>query len=288
MKRFSLLLMVCLIGAICSADVLLNDTWADASRAETSLPTESAVWVSHSGSVTMGTGSLAYTQSTGSQKMWTYFAPDGSPVSLDVGEQLVTTIGFIPRVNLYDTSSKTFRFGLFNDPTNGQVLQNINSDAGGSTSPWADSTGYCVQLPLSLGTTASSNATLGKRIAGLSTSLLGSGSAYPGMTSGGSPIIAALDTLYTLTLELDRIAADQMQITFAIANAAGVISTHSILDDGTFGGYAVPVYTNFDQLFFRFSSAPEQPMLSISRVLGSNTLCLNRRRCCCWDWAVLF
>lgn len=256
MKRTSLLWVTVFLvmSGFSYGVVLLDDTFADASRAETNLPNESAVWVGSPEDVVMGTGSLAYTQTTSSHKLWTYFTPDGSPVSLGVGEQLIATIGFTPRETLYDTTSKNFRFGLFYDPTDAQSLSDFNSDSGGTGDPWADSTGYAVHFPLSSGS-SSSNASIGKRITGLSTSLLGSGSAYPGITSGGDKFTVTLDTLYTITLALDRIAADQMQVTFTIADADGVISTNSILDDGTFGGYNVPVYTQFDQLFFRFSKA---------------------------------
>ncbi|MBN2513648.1 MAG: PEP-CTERM sorting domain-containing protein [Sedimentisphaerales bacterium] len=249
----AVVLAVCTAG-VCSAQVLLYDTFADGSRVETNLPTESAVWVGTPGSVTMGTGSLAYAQSTGSQKLWTYFAANGSPVSLEVGQQLIATIGFTPRQTLYDVTSKNFRFGLFNDLTNDQLLSDTNSDSGGTGNPWEDSTGYAVHFPLSSGPSGS-NASVGKRIPNLTTSLLGSGSAYPGITSGGDKFTVTLDTLYTLTLVLDYQAANQMEVTFSIADATGVISTNSILDDGTFGGYDTGVYTNFDQLFFRFSKA---------------------------------
>jgi len=245
-------LVLCTAG-FCSAQVLLYDTFADGSRVETNLPTESAVWVGTPGSVTMGTGSLAYAQSTGSQKLWTYFASNGSPVSLGVGQQLIATIAFTPRQTLYDVTSKNFRFGLFNDPTNDQLFSDTNSDSGGTGDPWGDSTGYATHFALSSGSSA--NASVGKRIAGLTTSLLGSGSAYPGIASGGDKFTVTLDTLYTVTLALDYQAANQMEVTFSIADATGVISTTSIIDDGTFGGYDTGVYTNFDQLFFRFSKA---------------------------------
>lgn len=253
--KLSLFAAVLATGHLCFGQVLLNDTFADGSRTETDLPDESAVWVSHADGVTMGSGSLAFDQTvSSSQKMWTYFAANGSPVSLSVGQQLVTTIQFTPLVNLYETSSKNFRFGLFNDPTDAQRLEDFNGDSGGAGDPWADSTGYAVHFPLSTGPT-NSNASVGKRIAGLSTSLLGSGSAYPAIASGGDKFSVTLGTMYTLSLVLDYQAADQMQVSFSIADSGGVLSTNSIIDGGTFGGYDKGIYTQFDQLFFRFSSA---------------------------------
>ncbi len=246
--------LVWVLGAMAGAEVLLNDTFADGSRTETSLPNESAVWISHPDGVTMGTGSLAFDQTatSGSQKMWTYFTPNGSPVSLGVGEQLIATIQFTPRVTLYDKSSKNFRFGLFYDPTDDQYWSDANSDDGNGR--WGDSTGYAVHFPLSSGP-SSANSSVGKRVPDLTSSLLGSGSAYPGLSSGGDKFTVTLDTLYTLTLALDYQAVDQMLVTFSIADALGVISTNSIVDDGTFGGHDMGIYTQFDQLFFRFSEA---------------------------------
>lgn len=241
-----------------SAQVLLNDTWADGSRAETSLPNESAVWVSHSGGVTMGTGSLTFDQtaSSGSQKMWTYFAPEDSPVSVGVGQQLITTIEFTPRTALYDNSSRSFRIGLFNDPTDDQLATDTNSDSGGGI--WTDSTGYGVQIALSTGATTSANANVGKRTDQANSSLMGSSGAFT-FSSGGDPVIVSLDTLYTVTLTLDRIASDQMNFTFAIADAGGVISTHSITDDpnGSAAFGTGPIATEFEQIFFRWSNNTE-------------------------------
>jgi len=257
-----------LLVAQSQAAVLLDDTFADGSRGELNLPTESPVWVSHAGDVTMGAGSLAYAQTTSSHKMWTYFAGNGAPISLGVGEQLIATVDFTPRNGMYDSSSKNFRFGLFNDPTDAQVTTDVNSDGGGSGSPWTDSTGYGVHFALSTGVSASSSPSVGKRTDQSNTSLLGSGGAWT-LSSGGSAIVGSLDTKYTLTLALDRLAVDQMGVTFSIADAGGVISTHSIIDDpnGTAAFGTSPIATNFDQLFFRFSSATATAdVLDFSRI----------------------
>ncbi|QDU89776.1 hypothetical protein Pla175_31710 [Pirellulimonas nuda] len=249
--------VIALMPAISSAAVILDDTFADGSRGETSLPNESAVWASHAGGVTMGAGSLAFNQTTssGSQKLWTHFAADGAEIELAVGDQLIATIDFTPRVALYDNSSTSFRFGLFNDPTDPQVASDTNSDGGGSGAPWTDSTGYAVQIALTTGATASNNASVGKRTDQANSSLLGSSGAYTS-TSGGAQIVNVLDTQYTMTLALTRSAADVMDVAFSIADAGGVISTHSITDDpnGVAAFGTGPIATKFEQLFFRFSN----------------------------------
>ncbi len=250
-------LLSVLVALPASAEVLLDDTFADGTRDNTALPTESNVWVSHSDGVTMSTGSLLFDQtvSSGSQKMWTHFAPDGSPVELAVGDQLIATIEFTPRTMLYDNSSNSFRVGLFNDPTDPQVLLDTNDDGGGEGDPWTDAEGYGVQLALSTGVSATDNANVGKRTDLANSSLMGSSGAWT-FSSDGDDIVNTLDVLHTITLALTRTAEDQMEFAFTIADPDGVISTHTIVDDpngsGEFG--TDPIATTFDQLFFRFSN----------------------------------
>ncbi len=208
------------------------------------------------GDITTGKDSLVYKQGTINRKLWTYFRPEDDPVSLAVGEQLIVTIEFSPLGNLYDNSVRGFRFGLFNDPTNNQILTYTDRDSGGKTDPWTDATGYGVQMALSKGPRKSATPSVGKRTDLTYTSLMGSVNAWT-FSDGGDPITNVIDTRYTLTLTLDRITENQMQATFTIADADGVISSHTILDDplgtGEFG--SGPIATDFDQLFFRFSSA---------------------------------
>ena len=245
-------LAVTTTGPVASAAILLNDTFADGNRTSTSLPTDSAVWVSHAADTVVGPGSVAFTQGTGSKKLWTHYATDGAEVDLAVGDKLIATIDFTPRGALYANTSRSFRFGLFNDPTDAQLASDTNSDDGGGR--WSDSTGYAVLLALNNDGAGGTGAQVGKRTG--TGSLLGSTGLYT-LSSGGSPIVNALDTQYTLTLELERAATDVMNVSFSIADAGGVISSHSVIDDPT-GAAALgagPIATKFEQLFFRFSSA---------------------------------
>ncbi len=226
---------------------LLDDTWADGSRAETNLPNESAVWAGHPDDVTVSPGSLQYGSPgyTSSHKLWTYFTADGSPATIGVGQQLIAAIDFIPR-GLYTSSSENFRFGLFHDPTDPQVWEDTNDDGGGDGDPWTDSTGYAVRVTLSSG--EGDNPQVGKRTDLGNSSLLGSSGAYDWDSGGDDVEFMVDDTLYTAMLELDRIAADQMKVTFSLSDAGGILTQHAYSD--TSG-----IYTDFDHLFFRFSSA---------------------------------
>lgn len=244
-------LAVTTTGPVASAAILLNDTFADGTRTDTSLPTESAVWVSHAADTVVTPGSVAFTQGTGSKKLWTHYATDGAEVDLAVGDKLIATIDFTPRGALFANTSRGFRFGLFNDPTDAQLMSDTNSDDGGGR--WTDSSGYAVLFAPNSGGPGTS-AQVGKRT-GVG-SLLGSTGLYT-LSSGGTPIVNTLDTKYTLTLELERAATSVMNVSFSIADAGGIISSHSVIDDPTGAAAlgAAPISTKFEQLFFRFSTA---------------------------------
>jgi hypothetical protein len=238
------------------AAVLLDDTFADGSRTETSLPTQSAVYVSSAADVTVGVNSLSYTQSTSSRRMHTHFAAAGSPVTVGVGEQLVATVQFYGRDGMTAATNRNFRVGLFYDPDGTQVTADNYNDSGNST--WPNAQGYAAFFPLSTDPGTTQLFQIQKRTVtdGSVTSLLGSGGAYTAAPSGGGVVTAALDTLYTLTITLDRVASDQMNITYALADPSSVLASQTVTDSPVGGqlGAAAP-YVTFDTLAFRFSLA---------------------------------
>lgn len=246
--KYAVLAFTLAVSAVGSADVLLNETFADADRTVTDLPNESAVWVSHPDSVTMGAGSLAYAQSTSSQKLWTYFTANGSPASLSVGDKLIATITFSPKGAFHDSTSRNFRFGLFNDPTDDQLHSDTDSDHGNGA--WYDSTGYGVIFSLS--STTASTIQIGKRtnITGTD-NLISSTGTYKWSAGSGRASNLTLNTVYTMTMTLDYQEPELMVVSFTFAQGETVIGTETLSDRGLGD---LPVYTNFDQLFFRFSS----------------------------------
>ena len=207
------------------------------------------------GEATVDANSLICSQGPINQKCWGYFSKDGDPISLNVGDELIVTIEFTPRGSIYNNSVDGFRFGLFNDPTDKQVLKFSNSDSGGSGEPWMDSTGYGVQFALSGGPNAS-EPSVGKRTDMTNISLMGAESAWI-FAKGGNDVINRLDTRYRLTLRLNRVGENKMEVAFTISDAERVISSFKIVDDpsgsGEFG--TGDIATKFDQLFLRFSSA---------------------------------
>jgi hypothetical protein len=247
-KLLMLMLISCLIPTIAFAEVILYDTFADGDRTDTDLPYESAFWASSAGDVTTTAGNVRLTMADSSRRMHTYFAPAGSPVSLNVGEKLIATINFIPEGGFVDSTSRNFRFGLFYDDE--QYAKDGVGDSG-INNGWYDATGYNVQFSLSSSTTTA-KARVGKRTAlDGSYSLLGSDSAYTYAPNGDPVTNLSLNTVYTVQMILDYQAVDLMQVTFNFLQGSSILALASLTDDGAFGGQ--PIYTNFDLLQFRLS-----------------------------------
>ena len=244
----------CLLVAasLARGQVLLDDKWADGSRAESKRPAEAAVWAGRKNDVTVKPGALATAMTASSQKIWTYFT-DKDPVTLGVGQKLVVSVSFIPRNKLAETTSRSVRVGVFHDPTSPRVEADVNSDAGGSDMPWKDAQGYAVQMLVTGGEYSSTKPfDLGKRINLESQSLLGTSGDFA-KVSGGEPAVFALDRQYTVTFEIARVSDTQVDLTASIRQGEEELSKWSVTDDGNYLG-TEPVYDKFDQLFIRISN----------------------------------
>lgn len=235
----------------CRGEMLLDDRWADGSRLEANRPAEAEVWVGREQDVTVAAGGLSTKMGESSQKIWTYFT-DEKPRQLAVGEKLVASVSFIPRVALAETTSRSFRVGVFCDPTDPRLEDDVNSDGGGAGAPWADAAGYAVQV-LVTGGEASYTAPLdlGKRTNLTSPSLLGTSGDYT-KRSGGQPVTLELDKEYRVVLEIAKVSDTKVDLTASLYQGDEELSATSLSDDGTMLGTA-PIADQFDQLFIRIS-----------------------------------
>ena len=271
------------------AATVLNDTWADGTRTNTNLPTDSAVFFTAGtgGSINVTPGHLTEVPGTASQRTWTYFSStSNNPITLAVGSTLTASVTFTPTGTLtVANTARNFRFGFFYDPTNPQVVADGANDGGGSGNPWADAKGYANFVAL----TDSSGAAavpfqLGKRtvIDGTQTSLLGAGGAYTQATAGGTAVSEAINTSYTLLMSLTKVSATQVDVTSSLLQGATVLSTQTVSDNGTGFGATQPIYDQFDMLAFRFSSDVGTPnpidftnfKIDVTTVPEPGSLCL--------------
>jgi hypothetical protein len=237
--------------SLANGQVLLDETWADGSRAESNRPKEAAVWAGRKGDVTAEAGSLSTVMTPSSQKLWLYFAD--KPVKLEVGQKLIASVSFIPRGTLSTGTSRSLRIGLLHDATSPRVEADINSDGGGNDAPWSDATGYAVQVLVAGGEYSSAKPfDLGKRTNMKSQTLLGTSGDYA-KVSGGEPVVLEADKEYTVKLEIARIADKQVDVTATYLKGSEELSTWNVTDDGDYLG-TEPLNDTFDLLFIRIGN----------------------------------
>ena len=96
------------------AVVILDDTWADGNRSNTSLPTNAAWYASSGSALTATTGSMTLTIGGSAVLAVSYFTTNAAaPVSLSVGDTLVTTITFDFNGVAAENTSLGFPFGVY-------------------------------------------------------------------------------------------------------------------------------------------------------------------------------
>lgn len=232
--------------------VLLDEKWTDGSRTETKRPKEAAIWVGPKADVAVTPGALLANAGEASQKIWVYIT-DKEPVRLATGEKLVASVSFVPRGALNETSSRGLRIGLFHDSNSPRVESDVNSDAGGTSAPWADAKGYAAQILVVGGQDSRTKPfDLGKRTNLKSKSLLGTSSDYA-KVSGGDPIGLEPDKEYTISFTVEKAAERENSLTCSYKQGEKELSSWSIVDDGTQLGSEPPCDT-FDLLFLRISN----------------------------------
>ena len=88
------------------------------------IPTTSAIRVS---------GGLRYDIGSSSTKAHTYFATGEESSVLGVGDTLTASISLVPKVFLYDGTSRSLRMFVGHDPTDPKVTEDTNDDGGGGS-----------------------------------------------------------------------------------------------------------------------------------------------------------
>ena len=114
----SLLVVAVLFGLVAplKADVLLDDTWADGTRTNQNLPTESTWFFSHSATTAQTNSMFVPILSNNSAVLGiTYFTVgDTNPVRLAIGESLTVSLRLVLSNMPPQNTLLGFRVGLFN------------------------------------------------------------------------------------------------------------------------------------------------------------------------------
>lgn len=224
------------------ASVLLDDTWADATRSDTALTAESAWHASNTASLTAAAGSLTGTTASGSSRSWwTHFTDTPAvPVSLLQGETLKITLRFTPVGVNTSNSSRALRIGLF-DFSGG-----TRTTADGSAPAGAGVAGYALNLNFGQSFGVAGPISIRRRTTVSSSDLMGSAADFTTLPNGdggaadGSPGFVS-GALHTLEWSITRTAAGA-EITATFSRADGWSITHTATDIApveTFDGFAL-------------------------------------------------
>jgi hypothetical protein len=206
--------IVLTLAATCSlalsshATVILSDTWADGSRAEQNLPTESQWFLGGSGTLAASPGHLVGdlgVGGTGSGSWTTYFAADATPVTLaNVGDTLKVTWQFTLSTLGAANTSQNFKFAVVDSPS----AARLTVDGAPGSSTYA---GYSMFMNMGAGNLGNARPfNLMERASSSTTSALLSASGSwtslaNGATSGNTGWEAGV--LYTYVMQLTRTGA---------------------------------------------------------------------------------
>ena len=237
------------------ATTLLDDTFADGSRANQSLPASSAWFVSSSSAWATSTGAMTLTMGSGAILGVTYFGVDSNtPVALAAGDSLTATIKFtFTGVGVANTSSG-LPIGIFDFADGSNSPKWAVGDLSGNGILGSGVQGYA--LFQNMGTSFNNTAPidLRKRTTPSDSNLFGNSGDYtslgagPGTTNGFAGFTDG--TPYLLKLTLLRSNATTLIITATWQNAtnSGSLLTYSVTD-------ANASSFNFDGLSLRPTSA---------------------------------
>ncbi|HVM59924.1 MAG TPA: immunoglobulin domain-containing protein [Verrucomicrobiae bacterium] len=231
------------------AVVILDDTWADGNRNNTSLPTNAAWYTSTSGSLTATTGSMTLSLGSGANLAVSYFTTNASaPVQLSVGDTLLTTITFVFNGLASQNSSLGFPLGIYEFGSN-----RVSADFSGNQTQGAGVQGYA--LFQNMGTTFNNASPMSvmERTSVSDSDLLGHSADYtslgtgPGNTNNFSGFVNG--TTYTLQLSLQRTTTNAMVISVTWVNTSTGASLSTAAVDTSATNF------NFDGIGLRPASA---------------------------------
>ncbi len=163
------------------AVVILDDTWADGNRNNTSLPTNAAWYASTGSALTATTGSMTLTLGSSAILAVSYFttnAASSNAVQLAVGDTLLATITFTFNGVAAENTSEGFRLGIYEFGSN-----RVSADFSGNGTQGAGVQGYA--LFQNMGVTFDNTTPMDIRVRTnlTDTSLLGSSGDYEATTT---------------------------------------------------------------------------------------------------------
>ncbi len=250
-RNFFIIAVLVGIATPSHAVVILDDTWADGNRSNTSLPTNAAWYASSGSALTATTGSMTLTLGSSAILAVSYFTTNAaSPVQLTIGDTLLTTITFTFNGVAAENTSEGFRLGVYEFGSN-----RVSADFSSNSSQGGGVQGYALFQNMGTAFNSASPMDIRVRTNVTDTSLLGSTGDYaslgtgPGNTNNFGGF--ASGTSYTLQYAFQRTASNAMAITVSWLNPTnGATLVTSVTDNNA-------TNFNFDGIGFRPSEASE-------------------------------
>lgn len=232
------------------AAVLLSDTWANGTRTNQNLPTESAWYASTGPSLAAATNSMTLTVRTNAVMAITYFTTnDASPVQLSMGDTLRATFGLTLNGVAAANESQGFRLGLFDFADSTLSPKRLSADRFSNGSQGNGVQGYALFQNMGATFARSAPMDIRKRTTLLGTTLMGSSSFWTSLGTGPDNVGKfsgfANGTRYLLQLALQRTGTNSLVISATWSNtASGATLATSVTDN-------VATNFNFDGIALR-------------------------------------
>jgi pectate lyase len=254
--RQTVLILTLLLTAVAPgyAVVLLDDTWADGTRNNQNLPTDSAWYVSKVSAVATTTGAMTWTLGSGAVLGITYFGTNSSsPIQLGIGDTLTATIKFT--LNNIDpaNTSQGFKLGVYDFADSTLSPKWATGDLSSNDGSGSGVQGYTLFQNMGLTFNSASPMDIRVRTNLTSSTLLGTANDHKSLVTGPGSTNNfpgfANGTQYSLQIALQRTDPSSLIITMTWLNLANSASLSTSVTDSAATTF------NFDGIGFRPSSA---------------------------------
>jgi hypothetical protein len=244
MKRFLPLCAVLLVPAMLSAQVIVDDSWADGGRNNGADALDTDWWASTATSaIEVGSGFLGLVTGTSGRGIHGTFTPQ----ALNIGDTLTATFSFTTPATVGSVVSTGFRIGYFDTTGKPGLAADITASSGSPNAIYNNLSGYMFDWDVNLA--SGNNTQFRERTLASSGQLLAQTGDYSNVGSGGGINYAfAANTAYVGVFSITRTGASSLDLTATLFQGATELTTHTATDTTasttTFGMLAFHVNSN--------------------------------------------
>lgn len=294
MKRIlALCILVLLTPGMLSAQIIVNDSFADGGRNNGADALDTDWWTSTSSqAIEVSVGSLGLVTGTSGRGIHGTFLPQ----SLNVGDRLTATFSFTTPATVGSAISTGFRVGFFDTTGKPGLAADLTASSGSPNAIYNNLLGYMFDWDVNLA--SGNNTQFRERSNAASGQLLAATGDYTAVGSGGGINYSFLaNTAYVGVFTLERTGASALDLTASLSQGASLLTTHTVSDtspstttfgllgfhanSSTFGSSATPGVADngidFSNMKIEYVPVPEPSTIAMF-ALGTAGLLLRRRQ----------